>query len=535
MGRTLLLGLDGATFSVLDPLMKRGKMPFLSSLVERGTRAPLRSIVPPLTPPAWTSVMTGKRPGQHGVFDFFQKESPESEFLHFTSSQDVKSATIWSIASDHGKRVVSLNFPLMFPPPPVNGYIVPGGWMPWRQLRLGCYPPGLFDRLKALPSFNPRELALDMTLEAKAIEGCAAEEYADWIELHSRREERWAEILRYLMDEDEIDLIGVVFDGADKLQHLCWRFLDPACVPVEPTTWEREMIGLCERYFERLDLMLADLVRRAGSDATVIVVSDHGFGPSSGVFYINTWLEQQGFLAWRTDDWAAVDGAPQVGFAQMTKHVNEMDWDRTRAYAATPSSMGINIVRRGSGAASAQSDDDYRRVRADLTAALRAVRNPATGQPLVSEIHHRDEAFSGPFEHLGPDLTLTLADGVAISILRSDEVFRCRELPMGNHRWDGVFIAAGPDVRAGSRLAELSLLDVAPLALYSLDLPIPTDVAGRLPTEALEPGSLERRPPRWFEPPAQESVNAHGARAIDLDQDAEATILSRLRALGYVE
>ncbi|HQX64159.1 MAG TPA: alkaline phosphatase family protein, partial [Thermomicrobiales bacterium] len=226
MARTLLLGLDGATFTVLDPLMERGLMPFLAGLVDRGVRAPLRSIVPPLTPPAWTSVMTGKRPGQHGVFDFFQKESPESEYYHFASSQDVRSETIWSIASTHGKRVVSLNFPLMFPPPPVAGYIVPGGWMPWRQLRLGCYPPGLFDQLKTLPSFDPRELALDMTLEAKAIEGCAAEEYADWIRLHTRREQRWSEILRFLLAEDDIDLVGVIFDGADKLQHLCWRFLD---------------------------------------------------------------------------------------------------------------------------------------------------------------------------------------------------------------------------------------------------------------------------------------------------------------------
>ncbi|MCC6936053.1 MAG: alkaline phosphatase family protein, partial [Thermomicrobiales bacterium] len=231
MPKTLLLGLDGATFTVLDPLIKRGKMPFLEKLIAEGVRSPLRSIVPALTPPAWTTVMTGKRPGKHGVFDFFQKEEPDSRYFQFASSHNVKSETIWSVASEHGLKVVSLNFPLMFPPPAVNGYIVPGGWMPWRQLRLGCYPPGLFDRLKSLPSFNPRELALDMTLEAKALEGCAAEEYADWIRLHSRREARWSEILRSIMADDDVDLVGVVFDGADKLQHLCWRFLDPAMRP----------------------------------------------------------------------------------------------------------------------------------------------------------------------------------------------------------------------------------------------------------------------------------------------------------------
>jgi len=194
MTKALIIGLDGATFTVLDPDMERGVMPFLRGFVERGVRATLRSVMPPLTPPAWTSLMTGKRPGNHGVFDFFQKESPESEYLRLADSQDIRSATIWSLASDHGLRVTALNFPVTFPAPAVNGSVVPGGWMPWRQLRLGCHPPGLFDRLKALPSFNAQELAMDAALEEKAVEGCAAEEYADWIALHTRREQRWSTV-----------------------------------------------------------------------------------------------------------------------------------------------------------------------------------------------------------------------------------------------------------------------------------------------------------------------------------------------------
>ena len=535
MARTLLLGLDGATFTVLDPLMERGLMPFLAGLVDRGVRAPLRSIVPPLTPPAWTSVMTGKRPGQHGVFDFFQKESPESEYYHFASSQDVRSETIWSIASTHGKRVVSLNFPLMFPPPPVAGYIVPGGWMPWRQLRLGCYPPGLFDQLKTLPSFDPRELALDMTLEAKAIEGCAAEEYADWIRLHTRREQRWSEILRFLLAEDDIDLVGVIFDGADKLQHLCWRFLDPASKPMNPTPWEQEIIDLCEQYFHRLDATLADLVSRAGDDVTVVVVSDHGFGPSSDVFYINSWLEQEGFLAWKDSTETVSQATPQVGFASMTRHVFELDWDRTVVYCATPSSMGINIVTRAPGSSATSNRRDPAEVREELIAALRSIRHPSSGRPFVTAIHTREAAFAGPYEQLAPDLTLTLADGAGISILRADTLFRERDLPIGNHRWDGIFIANGPGIRAGRRLDEVSLLDVAPLVLYSLDLPIPTDIAGRIPEAALAPDQLSRRGPRWLEAGLTVAAGPAGPIESLLDEDAEATILSRLRALGYVE
>jgi predicted AlkP superfamily phosphohydrolase/phosphomutase len=231
--RTLLIGLDGATFDVLDPYVERGVMPALAAVMARGARARLQSIVPALTPPAWTSVVTGKHPGGHGVFDFFQKEEPGSVHFRFANSQDIGAATIWSLASDGGRRVLSLNFPLMFPAPPVDGFVVPGGMMPWRQLRLGCHPAGLFDRLKALPGFNAREM-LDMELELKAVEGCPDDDYAEYVELHIRREQRWAEVAEHLITEEPTDLIAVQFDGVDKLQHLCWRFIDPAAGPPIP-------------------------------------------------------------------------------------------------------------------------------------------------------------------------------------------------------------------------------------------------------------------------------------------------------------
>jgi predicted AlkP superfamily phosphohydrolase/phosphomutase len=523
MERTLLIGLDGATFTVLDPYMERGVMPFLASLAAGGVRAPLRTIMPPLTPPAWTSLMTGKRPGQHGVFDFFQRESADGEYYALATSQDIQSPTIWTLASDHGKRVIALNFPMMFPAPPISGAVVPGGWMPWRQLRLGCHPPGLFDRLKALPSFDPRELALDMELEAKAIEGCPEEEYADWIRLHTRREERWFEVLRHLLGEDEqAALVAVMFDGVDKLQHLCWRFIDPACRPARPSAWEQEMIDLCEAYFRRLDGMLAEIVELAGEDATVVVASDHGFGPTRDLFYVNAWLEQHGYLAWKADADAGGGDEPQIGFGQITRHVYELDWERTVAYAATPTSQGINIV-------SGHPDRDA--LRARLAAALLEVRNPVTGGPLVTDVVGREEAFAGPHQELAPDLFLALADGAAMSILRSDEVWRRRAQPSGNHQWQGVFLASGPSVRAGARIAELSITDVAPLILYSLDVPIPDDLAGRLPDEVFAPGRFERRPPRSA--PAAE-VAAVGP-AVAYSEDEEATIVGRLRALGYVE
>jgi predicted AlkP superfamily phosphohydrolase/phosphomutase len=534
MGPTLLIGVDGATFTVLDPYIERGVTPFLGELIQRGTRARLRSIVPALTPPAWTSLVTGKRPGNHGVFDFFQKEAPDSIYFQFASSQEVRSATIWSLASDQDRPVLSLNFPLMFPPPAVDGYIVPGGMMPWRQLRLGCHPPGLFDRLKALPGFNPREM-LDMELEIKAVEGCPDDEQAAWVERHIQRERRWAAVARHLIQDEPADLIGVMFDGVDKLQHLCWRFLDPACRPARPLRWERQMIELCERYFRALDSMLAELVELAGPTATVVLASDHGFGPTEDVFHVNSWLEREGYLSWaKGQDGAATADATEVGFAHVTRHVHAVDWERTLAYAATPSSQAINVVSRVPGTEEPLPEAARLRIAAELAERLQALRRPQDGAPLVAEVWPRERAFAGPHAALGPDLSLVLADGGTVSILASDTLIARRPEPRGHHRPDGVFIASGPGIRRSAAVDELSLVDVAPLLLHRLGLPIPDDLDGRLPLEVFEPEELERRPPEraaaaaWAGP-------AEEPGSLELDPDEEAAVLERLRALGYVE
>jgi predicted AlkP superfamily phosphohydrolase/phosphomutase len=538
---TLLIGVDGATFTVLEPYMESGVMPFLSELSARGTRAVLRSIMPPLTPPAWTSLVTGKHPGQHGIFDFFQKEEPGSVYFSFASSQEVRSATIWSLASEQQRRIISLNFPLMFPAPPVEGAVVPGGMMPWRQLRLGCHPPGLFDRLKALPGFNPREM-LDMELEIKAIDGCPEDEHAEFVELHIRREQRWAEVMRYLMVDEPADLMAVMFDGVDKLQHLCWRFIDPACRPEQPTAWEQDMIERCERYFRSLDEQIRSIVELAGPDTTVVLASDHGFGPTQDVFHVNSWLEQQGYLTWAQPD--SANGGPastngrtdtDVGFAEMTRHVHALDWSRTVAYAATPSSQGINIVDRLPGSEDPMPDEARAKLTQDIAEGLRAVQRPSDGRKLVEEVWTREQAFSGPFEQLGPDLSLVLVDGGTMSILPSETVVARRPQPRGHHRWEGIFMAAGPGIRAGASVEELSIVDVAPLLLHQIGLPAPEDMSGTVPESIFEDGELDRNPVRRVPAGAPAKLVASPAAGVELAPEEQAALMERLRALGYVE
>ena len=209
--------------------------------------------MPPLTPPAWTSLMTGKRPGEHGVFDFFQKETPDSEYFHFASSQDVRSATIWSLASEHGKRVDLAQLP---------AHVPAAGRRRLRRARRLDAVAAAAPRLPSARALRPAEDAPELRAEgARARHEARGEGDRGLRGRGVRRLDRAPHAARAALVRDRplpaprttsrSDLVAVMFDGPDKLQHLCWRFIDPACRPEEPSPWEAEIIALCERLLPR--------------------------------------------------------------------------------------------------------------------------------------------------------------------------------------------------------------------------------------------------------------------------------------------
>ena len=524
MTRTLLLGLDGATFDVLDPLARDGVLPGLAGLMARGVRAPLRSTANWLTPPAWTTVMTGRTPGNHRVFDFVRAEERDAGmYFTLTDSRDVAVETIWQAASRQGARTIALNFPVMFPPRPVDGCVVPG-FVPWRHLRRFTHPRDLYERIKTQPGFELRDLAMDLDLERRTVQGLDRGDMPAWIEAHLRRERQWSGILAHLMATEDWRLAGINFDGNDKLLHLFWRFVMPDAA-LEP--WESRIRDLCLRYFRELDDHLVRAVRLAGPDARTFIVSDHGFGPSTEVFFVNAWLAERGYLRWAERAPAADDEALTVD--RLKHHVAMIDWDRTLAYALTPSSNGVCIrVARHPGAPGIRPED-YPAVRGHLAAQLRAFRDPADGGRVVTRVRTREEAYPGAYTELAPDLLLTLRDGGFVSIRDAPGPLKPRAEVVGTHRPDGVFVALGAGIREGVRLPRLDITDVAPTLLYSMGLPVPADYEGRVAREAFRA------------PAADDLAPGVPVRAGDGDRDAdvftadeEAEIVRRLTALGYL-
>lgn len=530
MQPTILFGIDGASFTVLDAMIAEGHLPHFKAFMEHGVRAELMSTVHPLTPPAWTTLMTGRTPGNHGIYDFLRAEIRRSgAFFTLNDFRDVKCETIWSIVSRQGGRVTSLNFPLMAPPPPINGTIIPG-LLSWRHLRRNIHPSTIYDRIKALPGFNAQEMSWDFEHERKGTQVLPDEELEDWNRFHIAREQQWFNIVRFLMDNEPADLTAVMLDGVDKLQHSCWRFLDPKFVSPQPSGFESRIRALCLEYFQKLDAFLGELVQRAGPDSRIFIVSDHGFGPTTSVLRINKWLEQQGYLKWNDGSGSSGDGGPKTG----NKHHVLLDWEHTTAYAQSGATNGIHIRVQGDGAPGGIAPADYDAFRAKLAEQVLQIRD-ADGTQIVTRVMTREEAYPGTELGKAPDLTLVLHDHGFFSVLNSEPIVEPRPVVAGTHNPEGIFLARGPGIPAGTTLPQQSILDVAATLLYSLGLPVPEDFESRVMRDVFEPTFLNARPVRTG-PPTQ--LHADGAAAEsdeEEDADSEEKILNRLRALGYVE
>ena len=534
MNPTLFIGLDGATFTILDPLIENGTMPFLKEFIAQGTKAELLSTSNPLTPPAWISLMTGRNPGNHGVFDFIWAEERNTD-VYFTlyNFRDIQSETIWSIISRQNGTICSLNFPMMSPPPTISGYIVPG-LVSWKHLRRNIYPSDIYSDLKALPGFDARILAWDFDLEKKASKGISPNDYEKWIEFHIKRERQWFEIVRYFMKNHSIDLMSILFDGPDKIMHMGWRFLDPKCFPETPSDWEQKIRNLCLKYFRELDGFLAEIAELAGSDARIFMASDHGFGPSWQVFRVNSWLHSQGYLQWKDLD--SMDETEHKSAKRLVeRHFVLLDWDKTTAYARTTTSNGIYIRVAKGLHKTGVPENEYESFRNQLIQKLLDIKDPSTNDPVVKRVLTKEEAYPGTHNDQAPDLTVVTQDHSFLSIINKTPIIYRRPEIEGTHYPQGIFMARGPGIQAGASLPQLSITDFAPCILYSLGLEIPEDFEGRLPPELFEPYFMKNNPCIIGDPTKQPESYALSDAKANVDAEEEKQIYKQLKALGYVE
>ncbi len=469
---------------------------------------------------------TGRGAGHHGVHDFIRVETRDRNlFFRVNDSRDNHCETVWEYASRHGKSSTVLNYYGTAPPKKIKGHSIPG-FTSARHLRRSSHPANLFDRLRELEGLDIGVLALDTQVEKQGLQDLEPDKWIAWIQQHIDREKAWFAVLEHLMINEPSDLTVIVFDGVDKIQHLAYRYLDPAFCPSNPDAWESDVIELCREYFRNIDGFLARTTERLGAWGRVFVASDHGFTGSTELFYVNKWLHEQGYLKWREE--VPEDDRESIFVDHLRRLASAIDLEETKAFALTPSSNGIYIR---------VPEPEYHAFRDELIRKLEALRGPDGGQ-IVTEIKKREDWFPGPQMDRIPDLTLSLRDFGFFSVLNAREVLVPRKQPVGTHHPHGILIAKGPGIKQGARIDTLDIPNVTPLLAHSLGLEIPRDWEYEFPGVVYEDEYLASDPPRLAEAsPAEAAAGEGGAAAQepDFDEEDEEIIMERLKALGYIE
>ena len=553
--RALVIALDGATFDLIGPWIDDGTMPNLARIRREGVSGPLRSIIPPVTAPAWCSFMTGKNPGKHGVFEFLMREPGSFEDVPVTSQRRV-GRTLWGILGEGGKQVLVVGVPVTYPPQPVHGNLIADFLTPMGERRF-THPASLLAEVEA--ATGPYQL-YHTEVYRKGKGQLVLDELERVLEAN-RRAYLW------LLRNKPWDFAMLHVWGTDRFGHELWHVLDPAH-PLHDPAETAILRDRCVRYWKRVDAVVGEWMETAPGAATV-VLSDHGFGPIHRFLVLNVWLLHEGFLRLQRGVPTLVRRslfelglspavgyrfAMKLGFARMRLaagvgtrsrlvrrlqrvflSLRDVDWSRTRVYSkGNYGQLFLNLKgREPHGIVEPAEAAD---VIAEVVAALRALQDPETGAPLVGGIWTKNELYSGKFVDRAPDITFLPADmrNKALGTLdfTSHRFIEDVYGNSGDHRLDGVLFIAGDGVKTGARLTGASLLDVAPTLLHYLGEPVPSDFDGHVLADAFTPSEMAANPIRFVDPPPAE--DGAPARERDLTNAEMQEIRDRLKRIGYL-
>lgn len=292
-----LLGLDGATFTLLRPWAEEGHLPTIARLMKEGAHGPLISTIPPVTPVAWTSMVTGVYPGKHGIFGF-AKSRPESYERDLVTSHDRRRPAIWNLLDLAGLRSIVVDVPFTYPPEPINGVMVSGLGTP--DVAAEFVYPGML-REALLRELGPYPLGIHYH---KSVTGMIEE-------AHRLTEHRLA-LTRFLMRDFDWDFFMLVLMTTDQLQHVMWKYLDPHHPRYDPGDAARYGPRILD-YYRRLDGVIGELLALLPPSASLMVVSDHGAGPLTSGVSLGRWACQAGLLTLGGCRWAFAppDQVPQ--------------------------------------------------------------------------------------------------------------------------------------------------------------------------------------------------------------------------------
>ncbi len=570
--RLYIIGLDGASFNYLDPVLKSGRIPNFKRLFDNGVRSDCISTIPPLTPPAWSTMLTGANPGKHGIFDFLQPD--ESGAFRIVDANNRRRKSFLVHANENDIQTVSLLVPYTFPPEPdPTGLVVSGLGTPSAEsdfIRPHEFRDPLLQNFPFLNEVDPTKDESIETLHQRLLDMTVST----------------ADLARHsLIEFPDCGIIFTVFQATDLIPHFYSKYFDPDHPGYNaddhdiPHAYRRSLARVYEAIDIYLGECLEDIDRNGG---WVILVSDHGSQPLMGAIgkdaFISKWLEDNAYLVTGGDKGRTKQAAKAqagsianrllflakrytphgirdavnrllgtrkealVGKLSEIPFLEDIDWTLTTAFCA-PGGYGVGlyinregdfphgIVPRGA---------EYHRIRDEIKKGFESLEIEP-GVSLFNGVLTREEAVWGPATDLAPDLFLmwredkrlkernyTLVDGRKLD--PPGEKSGSRLTWCGTHRMEGLFAIAGEGVRSGVGLGKSpNLSDLLPTIHMLAGIPVPSDVDGNIITGAFEDEFLEANKP-GIGPTDDKKVDVSSITS----QEESDKMINLLEGLGYL-
>lgn len=499
MGKIVTIGLDGATWPLLNKFTEEGYMPNLKRICEKGSCGTLKSTLPPITGPAWVSFATGKNPGKHGCYDFILPYKSLNN-LRPISSRSINGPTIYEVLDSNKKKYISINLPCSTPPR--TEQITIGDLL--TQGENFVFPNEIIRRHAV---FRDYRITPQKKYESSG-------NYKEYISDISNLERTRFECSKILFQEYDWEYFFVLISATDWVQHIMYSNL----------LNEKEDIDLYKKavtIYKEIDLYIGWFFDNLPKGAYLFMMSDHGFNSYKYQFNVNQWLVNEGYLsvervrekapAFRDEAVLAESRKNKLVFTLplfLTKFSKLIELirpmydllvkllpvevnvfsipvlEKTTAYSVTlqVSNVGgiyINTVSRF--VDGVVSTEDYERTREIIIEKLNNI-NRKYNKQIIKSIRKKEQIYNGDTLDNAPDIIFICDENYkACTSIVSNEIVSKTHGQIGNgHSMDGIIFAYGPDINPGGNVVNAEIIDISPTLLHILGIPSPEDMDGKL-------------------------------------------------------
>jgi predicted AlkP superfamily phosphohydrolase/phosphomutase len=516
--------------------------------MNQGVTRVLKSTVPPISPPAWTTFLTGKNPGQHGIFQFVDMDVRS---YGFTSNRLINSSlfsgqTFIDFLSNGNRKVGIVKVPFTYPPWKVNGFMVAGEPSPdWRKAH--TYPPALSKKLGRVNlgsgldfiRYNTEDLLRHLKFDCDVRTRITCE----------------------MMGNDTYDFFMVVHNITDAAAHRFWKFTDQTCPNYEDSFSKYNHI-IRDIYVEA-DKSIGQILSKLDSTTTLFFMSDHGVSRKPiHFFHINAWMKENGYLHCKNKKSSAKvinsiliqakNSLPPTlrhliirtikthflnKLSTFQTKVANFEWNKTRAYALDiyPRYCGIALNLKGrqpNGIVNAGIEAE--RLCSEIQSTLLELKDPRNGKRVIDRVFRREEVFRGDFSQKMPELIIQYSNNYrsgknTTTPLFTDVPASDFDFQSGDHDEDGIFIAWGPYVRKGLELPPAQIQDLAPTVLHAMGLPVPDDMDGEVLLDVFEKDFVAKTPVKKVR-----GRKWTASKTYRISKEEEEEMKDQLKGLGYM-